>query len=160
MKAMTATIRILLQTTIPFTEDDWHIGRFSALNAHLRQITAAPGFSLCDVTARDRTPLGSPDPVLSTLDTSDFDELWLFAVDTGDGLTPADCEGIERFQRRGGGVLVARDHMDLGCSVCALAGIGAANYFHSRNMDPDPQRRVVDDIETPEILWPNYHSGA
>jgi hypothetical protein len=153
-------IRILLQTTIPFVEDDWHIGRFAALHGHLQQITDTDGRRLCIVTARDRAPLGKPDPVLSSLDASDFDELWLFAVDPGDGLLPADCEGIARFRRRGGGVLVARDHMDLGCSVCSLAGIGAAHFFHSRNQDPDPRRRTVDDKETPEILWPNYHSGA
>ena len=157
---MTAPIRILLQTTIPFVEDDWHIGRFSALRDHLQQITDAAGHTLCNVTARDRAPLGTPDPVLSTLDTSDFNELWLFAVDTGDGLTPADREGIARFQRRGGGALVTRDHMDLGCSVCELAVIGAAHFFHSHNLDPDPRRRAQDDIETPGILWPNYHSGA
>jgi len=30
---------ILLQTTIPFVEDDWHIGRFSMLHDHLASIT-------------------------------------------------------------------------------------------------------------------------
>jgi hypothetical protein len=47
----------------------------------------APRF---EVTMRDRESLGSPDPVLSTLDQSDFDEMWLFAVDAGNGLTAAD----------------------------------------------------------------------
>jgi hypothetical protein len=42
--------------------------------------------------ARDRTAPGSPDPILSTIDRSDFDELWLFAVDTGDGLGPIDIQ--------------------------------------------------------------------
>ena len=158
--AMAVPIRILLQTTIPFVEDNWHIGRFSALRAHLQQITDAEGHLLCSVTARDRARHGTPDPVLSNLGDLDFDELWLFAVDTGDGLTPADCEGITRFRRRGGGVLVTRDHMDLGCSVCGLTGIGAAHFFHTRNQDPDKRRRAVDDTETPKILWPNYHSGA
>ena len=27
--------KVLLQTTIPFTEDDWHIGRFSLLHDYL-----------------------------------------------------------------------------------------------------------------------------
>ena len=40
--------KILLQTTIPFTEDDWHIGRFSLLR---EQLAGEPGFV---VTARDR----------------------------------------------------------------------------------------------------------
>jgi hypothetical protein len=50
--------------------------------------------------------------------------------------------------------------MDLGCSVCTLGGVGAAHFFHSHNQDPDPRRHAVDDTDTPEILWPNYHSGA
>jgi hypothetical protein len=50
--------------------------------------------------------------------------------------------------------------MDLGCSVCGLGGVGTANYFHSRNPDPDPARRCIDDPYTTAILWPNYHSGA
>jgi hypothetical protein len=42
-------IRILLQTTIPFAEDDWHIGRFSLLAQELDR--AAPNI---EVVARDR----------------------------------------------------------------------------------------------------------
>jgi hypothetical protein len=99
------------------------------------------------------------DPVLSTLDKSDFDELWLFAVDAGHGLASADCEGITRFHRRGGGILATRDHEDLGSSLCTLGGIGGAHYFHTRNLDPDESQRSPDDTETKSILWPNYHSG-
>lgn len=147
-------IRILLQTTIPAIADDWHIGRFSLLRDYLASI---PGVV---VTARDRAPFGTPDPVLSTLHQSDYDELWLFAVDTGDGLDVQDIAGIARFWQRGCGLLVTRDHMDLGCSVCALPIIGAAHYFHSRQPDPDTDRLKADDRGTPEIGWPNYHSGA
>jgi hypothetical protein len=152
--------KILLQTTIPFTADDWHIGRFSLLKAYLAGLTDGDGNPLFDVTARDRDPLGQPDGVLSALDRSDFDELWLFAVDTGDGLTVEDCAGISAFRRRGGGLMVTRDHMDLGSSVCTLGGVGAAHYFHSKNPDPDASRHAIDDRVTTEILWPNYHSGA
>jgi hypothetical protein len=98
--------------------------------------------------------------VLSTLDRSDYQALWLFAVDTGEGLTAADCEAISAFRRRGGGLMVTRDHMDLGSSVCTLGGVGAAHFFHSRNLDPDESRRRIDDPFTREILWPNFHSGA
>jgi hypothetical protein len=157
---MSPPIRILLQTTIPGTADDWNIGRFSMLRDYLAALTDEDGAPLCDVTARDRTAPGSPDPVLSTIDRSDFDELWLFAVDTGDGLDPEDCEAIGRFRENGGGLLVTRDHMDLGCSVCTLGGVGAAHFFHSGNQEPDPARRIIDDRETDYILWPNYHSGA
>lgn len=153
-------IRILLQTTIPTTEDDWHIDRFSLLRRHLGELVDNKGARLCSVEARDRGPIGSPDPVLSTLDTSDYHELWLFAVDTGDGLTDEDCAGISRFRKRGGGLMVTRDHMDLGCSVCTLGGVGEAHYFHNKHPEPDPERHRVDDRETSYILWPNYHSGA
>ncbi|MGC1302258.1 MAG: hypothetical protein WA840_07780 [Caulobacteraceae bacterium] len=152
--------RILLQTTIPTTEDDWHIGRFSLLREHLAGLRGPDDAPLYEVVARDRGPVGAPDPVLSTLDTSSFDELWLFAVDTGDGLDPGDCAAISRFRRRGGGLMVTRDHMDLGSSVCSLGGVGLAHYFHSEHPDPDASRHAADDRETPAISWPNYHSGA
>src|SRR5262249_44279509 len=116
---MSAPIRILLQTTIPTTSDDWHIGRFSLLRDHLASLRDARGAARFDVVARARSA-GGDDPVLSVLDASDIDELWLFAVDSGNGLTPNDCGGISRFRRRGGGLLVARDHEDLGSSVCTL----------------------------------------
>jgi hypothetical protein len=152
--------RILLQTTIPPTEDDWSIGRFSLLARLLRDQRDGTGAALYDVTVRDREPPGKPDSVLAKLDQSGFGQLWLFAVDTGDGLTEEDCEGISRFRRGGGGLMVTRDHMDLGSSVCSLGGVGKAHYFHSRNLDPDLARRAVDDPYTSSISWPNFHSGA
>lgn len=157
---MNPPIRILLQTTIPTTEDDWHIGRFGLLRDYLAGLRDADDAPLFEVSARDRDPLGAPDSVLSQLDRSSFDEMWLFAVDTGDGLTAEDCAAISRFRQRGGGLLVTRDHMDLGSSVCTLGGVGAAHFFHSKNPEPDPARHCIDDTETSDILWPNYHSGA
>jgi hypothetical protein len=112
------------------------------------------------VTARDRGPLGRPDPVLSALDRSDYAAVWLFAVDSGDGLTAEDCAGLTAFRRRGGGLMVTRDHMDLGSSICSLGGVGAAHHFHTRNVDPDERRHKIDDPYTTAILWPNFHSGA
>ncbi|UGB45438.1 hypothetical protein LQ772_15885 [Frateuria edaphi] len=152
--------RILLQTTIPPVADDWNIGRFSLLRDYLASLRDSQGMPLFQITARDREPPGAPDSVLSHIDTASFDQLWLFAVDTGDGLTSADCDAISRFRRQGRGLLVTRDHMDLGSSVCTLGGVGAAHFFHSKNPDPDPSRRTRDDTQTREISWPNYHSGA
>jgi hypothetical protein len=157
---MTKAIRILLQTTIPGIEDDWNIERFSLLGTHLASVKDEHGKALFDVTARNReTSAAGDDPVLSMLDATDFDELWLFAVDAGDGLTAADCRGITRFRERGRGILATRDHQDLGSSLCALGGIGRAHFFHSRHQDPDESRHVRDDEETDTISWPNYHSG-
>jgi hypothetical protein len=154
-------IRILMQTTIPFAEDDWHIGRFSLLNEHLSGLHDEEGHALYEVTARDReTNRDGDDEVLSRLDSTDFDELWLFAVDAGDGLTEADCKGITRFRQRGGGIFSTRDHQDLGASLCTLGGIGRAHFFHSKHQDPDETRHERDDQETKDISWPNYHSGS
>ena len=158
---MTSPIRILLQTTIPFAEDDWHIGRFSLLRDELSSRKDESGNLLFEVTTRDReSDAAGNDPVMSALDTTDFDELWLFAVDTGDGLTAADCQGITRFRQRGGGIMATRDHQDLGTSLCTLGGIGRAHFFHSKHPEPDPSRHVPDDTFTTSISWPNYHSGA
>ena len=158
---MVNPIRVLLLTTIPFPEDDWHIGRFSLLRDHLAALKDDAGAPLCEVTTRNRvSDEAGNDPVLSTLDQSDFDELWLIAVDTGDGLTIADCQGITRFRQRGGGILTTRDHHDLGTSLCTLGGIGRAHFFHSKNPEPDPSRHVPDDPYATGISWPNYHSGA
>ncbi|HEX9961335.1 MAG TPA: hypothetical protein VGB00_10405 [Pyrinomonadaceae bacterium] len=158
---MKKPVKILLQTTIPFAENDWHIGRFSLLREHLASLKDENGEALYEVAARDReTDEAGNDKVLSALDTSDFDELWLFAVDTGDGLSEADCTGISSFRQRGGGIFSTRDHQDLGSSLCTVGGIGAAHYFHSKQKDPDKSRNSRDDQDTKNIDYPNYHSGS
>jgi hypothetical protein len=141
--------KILLQTTIVDIPDDWNVGRFSLLADELRRAGH-------DVTAHNRD-VGETDSTLSKLDTSDFDQLWLIAVDTGEGLSPEDAAGIMRFRERGGGILTARDHQDLGACLLGLGSIGRLNHFHQRNPEPDARR---DDQDNPGISWPNYHSGA
>jgi hypothetical protein len=148
-------IHILLQTTIPNVEDDWNIDRFSLLRDHLASL------GRYKVTTRNREANAEgDDQLLSVLDTTDVDELWLFAVDTGDGLSKADCEGITRFHQRGGGILATRDHEDLGSSLCTLGGVGRAHFFHTQHQEPDESRRARDDQANTTISWPNYHSGA
>jgi hypothetical protein len=146
--------KILLQATIPYAEDDWHIGRFSLLRDELQNA----GY---EVTARNREPdANGDDPVLSTLAQSGVDELWLMAVDTGDGLSQRDVDGIVAFRERGGGVLTARDHADLGLCLRNLGSLGIVNHFHSYNPERDPSRLCADDRDNPSIGYPNYHSGA
>jgi hypothetical protein len=158
---MMTPIRILMQTTIPFAEDDWHIGRFSLMQAELAALKDGSGNALCSVTTRNReSDAAGNDPILSNLDATDFNELWLFAIDTGDGLTVGDCQGITRFRQRGGGIMATRDHENLGTSLCTLGGIGRAHFFHSKNPEPDASRHVADDTFNTTISWPNYHSGA
>jgi hypothetical protein len=142
--------KILLQTTIQANPDDWEVARFSLLADELR----AAGH---EVTARDRANRGGDDPVLRRLDELDYDQLWLMAVDVGDGLSAADIDAIVRFRENGGGVLTARDHENLGSCLCELGSVGLANQFHDKNVDPDAMR---DDQDTPTISWPNFHSGA
>ncbi|MDB5459182.1 MAG: sigma-70 family polymerase sigma factor, partial [Caulobacteraceae bacterium] len=88
---------ILLQTTIEPTPDDWSMARFSLLREHLEGLRGEDSKPLHVVTARDRdSPPGTSDAVLATIDESDFDELWLFAVDSGDGLNAEECAAIGR----------------------------------------------------------------
>jgi hypothetical protein len=76
---MKRPIRILLQATIPKSEDDWTIERFSLLRDYLASLKDEAENPLCEVTARNRES-NEDDPVLSNLNRSNFDELWLFAV--------------------------------------------------------------------------------
>ena len=134
--------KILLQTTIPANPDDWDISRFSLLADELR----AAGH---EVIARNRDNRGDDDPVLSHVDKLDYDQLWLMAVDVGDGLSAADADAIVRFRQNGGGVLTARDHQDLGCCLYGLGSLGVVNEFHDTNIDP---ASMCDDQDTPDHL--------
>jgi hypothetical protein len=145
--------RILLQTTIPHTSDDWNVERFALLRDELARDA--------DVVARDRhNGTDGDDPLLTGLAESDFDQLWLIAVDAGEGITPAECHAITKFRENGGAIFTTRDHMDLGASVCNVGGIGAAHWFHSKNPPPDGSLRQNDDTFTSSISWPNFHSGS
>ena len=155
---MNRTVRILLQTTTPAEPDNWSIDSLTLLREHLASLSEN-GVRF-DATARNREVApGDSDPLLARLDESNFDELWLFALDSGEGLTPAECRAITRFRQRGGGILSTRDHQDMGSSLCTLGGVGAAHFFHTKNPEPEVERRTPDDVETPTISWPNYHSG-
>ncbi|WP_280831920.1 hypothetical protein [Mycolicibacterium frederiksbergense] len=142
--------RILLQSTIAADPDDWDISRFSLLATELR----AAGH---EVVARNRCDGGGDDPVLARLDDLGFDQLWLMAVDVGDGLSSAEADAVMRFRESGGGVLTARDHQQLGGCLRRLGSLGSVNRFHDEFVDPEAER---DDRGTPEICWPNFHSGA
>lgn len=118
---------ILLQTTLREGEGEWQIDRFSALVSLLR----ADGH---DVIARNREPgEDGSDPVLASLDTSPFDELWLFAADRGNALAPEDVRGILRFRERGGGLFTSRDQENIGLSLLNLGSVGLVNHFRSYN---------------------------
>jgi hypothetical protein len=141
-----------LQTTIPFAADDWNVSRFSLL----RDALVADGH---DVVARNKETNGNgDDPVLTHLPDSDFDQLWLLAVDVGQGLTRTESDAIIEFRKRGGGVLTARDHQDLGLCLSHLGSLGEFNHFHTHNLEEG--RAENDDRDNANISFPNYHSGA
>jgi len=154
-------IPILLKTTIGAVADDWNVGRFSLLAAHLRSLQDARGQLRYEVAARDRSESAAGDDRdLAQAAMGAYAQLWLIATDTVGALTETDSENIARFRRAGGGMLLTRDHQDLGACLAKLGALGATQYFQSVNPDPEPSRRCADDRETPSISWPNFHSGA
>jgi hypothetical protein len=157
---MSAMSRLLLKTTIGPVEDDWHVGRFSRLAAHLASLRGTDGQPLHQVTARDRVQNPAGDDVdLAAFAAGDFDQLWLFAVDVTGALTEADAANIEAAQKAGRGVMLTRDHQDLGACLTKLGDVGQAEYFQTQNPEPDETRRRRDDPDNTTIDWPNYHSG-
>jgi hypothetical protein len=121
--------KILLQTTIAAAGDDCPVSRFTRLAELLR----SDGH---EVVCRDREPLDDgSDAVLPNLPESAFEQLWLIAADTGNGLAPADVRGILRFRERGGGVLTARGEKNRGASLLNLGAIGTVNNFHTYNRE-------------------------
>jgi len=146
-------MNILLQCTIPYAEDDWHVGRFALLAQELRKVG--------DVLARNLEPDGKgDDKVLSGLSRARFDEVWLLGVDGGTALSARDIAGVNAFQREGGGLLTTRDHQDMGMWLRQVERVGGAHFFHTKEFcEPDPERLCPDDLGTKTISWPNYHSG-
>ncbi len=92
--------RILLKTTIPFTEDDWHIGRFSFLQTHLRSLRAVDGGALYDVDACDRIEsVPGTDADLQAAAAGIYDQVWLIGTDAAGALTPRDIAALDAFRR-------------------------------------------------------------
>src|SRR4029077_21122027 len=130
--------RVLLKTTIPFTEDDWHIGRFSLLQQHLRSLTGPDGSPLYEVDARDRVENGAGgDRDLQAAGEGRYDQVWLIATDSTGGLTRRDVDALGRFRRWGGSLLLTRDHQDLGSCLCTIPVVGLAQHFQRTNPESD-----------------------
>lgn len=152
--------RLLLQTTIEDDPDDWNIDRFGLLRTFLEELRDEGGRPAFAVVARNRAKRGGPDPVLSSLDAAGFDQLWLFAVDGGQGLGPEECAGISKFRDHGGALLVTRDRSDPGNSISSRLGLEDTYHFHARDCEPDTGDHRADHPLEPLISWPCYRSGA
>ena len=152
--------RILLKTTIGAIANDWNVGRFSLLAAHLGSLKDPSGSPLYHVIPRNRVQnAAGDDSDLAELASGAYDQLWLIGTDVTGALTAGDVEHITRFRGHGGGTLLSRDHEDLGACITRLGSLGATQYFHTANPDPDESHHCPDDRETPSISWPNFHSG-
>jgi len=122
--------RILLKTTIGPVTDDWNITRFSLLAEHLRGLTDPAGASLYEVVARDRIEHNQGhDTDLEEAARGAYDQLWLIAVDATGALTQVDVGNISRFRQGEGGILLTRDHQDLGACLTKLGAVGATQFF-------------------------------
>ncbi|MDQ2976824.1 MAG: hypothetical protein M3R69_15620 [Acidobacteriota bacterium] len=70
---------------------------------HLESITDDDGNAVFKVPARAReSDADGNDRVLSFLDRADFDELWLFPVDAGDGLASPIVRALPSHRERAG----------------------------------------------------------
>lgn len=153
--------RVLLKTTIGPIKDDWHVGRFAMLARLLGTLMLPSGNPLFGITARDRDEDAEGNDVeLERAADGEYDQLWLFGVDATGALTDRDLENVARFRACGGGVLLTRDHQDLGACLSKLPSFGATQNFQTSNPEFEVARRCIDDVGTATITWPNYHSGA
>ena len=92
--------RILLKTTIPFTEDDWHIGRFSLLQQHLRSLKGVGGSPRYAVDARDRVEnAAGADKDLQAAAGGAYDQVWLIGTDSTGGLTRQDIDALNQDRK-------------------------------------------------------------
>ena len=89
-----------------------------------------------EVIARNRANRGVDDPVLSRLDELGFDQLWLMAVDVGDGLTDAEADAIVRFRENGEGCSPRAITRTLGRCLLRLGSVGMVNQFHDETWTP------------------------
>jgi hypothetical protein len=120
----------------------------------------ADGNQLYEVDARDRVVNDANcDVDLLAAGEGIYDQVWLIGADSTGALTQEDIDAIDRFRRSGGGLLLTRDHQDLGSCLCTIPVIGATQHFQRANPEPDCSRHCVDDAESLQISWPNYHSG-
>lgn len=146
--------KILFKTTVEGDKNDWCVHRFELVKETLENA----GFY---VESRNRIndELGN-DIDFKSLSQSDYDQLWIFAVEGNDGgLTQQDSLHIDAFRRHGKGCMLTRDHTNVGNTLVNIPEIGPSHHFHSVNPEPNKERQKRDDTYNMTLDWPNYHSG-
>lgn len=100
----------LKQVLATLTADPYHWVRFEVTTVHRSTDPAADHQNL-DLAA--------------ALQLEDFDELWIYSIQSGPGLTPAELAAAQQFMdAHEGGVLITGDHADLGAAFANLPRAG------------------------------------
>lgn len=54
----------------------------------------------------------------TSVNLKNFDQVWLFAINTGGAITAAEVNAIEKYMNEGGGLFATGDHGFLGAAMC------------------------------------------
>lgn len=158
---------------------------------HLSRVLEAiqhdlPSYVLIDVTTarHDSVPGDASADInglrFNTHDLSQYDQIWLFAVNPGNGLQAGEVSALWDFMNGGGGVFATGDHEALGEALCArIPRVRSMRrwYYPSPgpNLEPvaparnvDPQRGEKDSTTTlaggdfdgiPQTIAPTMYSS-
>ena len=153
-------IKVLLQTTIPTTADDWIYRAFQSARTILARAAAPRRAPVRGDDARPRKSWRTRSRALHAR-SERFDEMWLFAVDVGDGLTAAGLRGDFAFSEAGPRPAGHAGSHGFGILDLRFGEASARRItFIAATSTPMPARRAPDDSITTSISWPNFHSGA
>ncbi|WP_431242478.1 hypothetical protein ACQ9BO_22020 [Flavobacterium sp. P21] len=75
------------------------------------------------------TPFSNPNPLVvatipnfnfaSSVTLNNFDQVWLFGIDSGSGLPTDELAAVEAYMNNGGGLFATGDHGTLGSALCS-----------------------------------------
>lgn len=169
------------------------------LSRFIEAVTAPPGGGLVPATVRlahrqahaaSVTIAGTAYPVTSNyvfgttaplLTINDFDQLWMFGVQSSTGaLSNSEIQAIANFMNAGGGVFATGDHATLGAAMCSrLPRVRRMRNWATVPMGGEPVPQALDRIDTvvdpgadqqyafddqsdniPQRIYPNYEVTA
>lgn len=170
----------------------------AGLSRFIEAITVPPGGGLVPATVRlahrqahaaSVTIAGTAYPVAVNyvfgttaplLNINDFDQLWLFGVQSGGSLSNAEIQAIANFMNAGGGVFATGDHATLGATMSArLPRVRRMRNWATVPMGGETLPTALDRIDTvvdpgsnqqyefndqsdsiPQRIYPNYEVTA